>query len=65
MKAKFPGVCKCGAKFPRYAEVGYNYQSKRIVECPACKDKSRPAEPDLGRMFDMAYEDQCRDACGL
>ena len=25
-------------------------------------DKS---EPDLGRMFDMAYEDQCRDACGL
>jgi hypothetical protein len=23
------------------------------------------AEPDLGQMFDMAYEDQCRDACGL
>lgn len=22
-------------------------------------------EPDLGQMFDMAYEDQCRDACGL
>ena len=20
--------------------------------------------PDLGQMFDMAYEDQCRDACG-
>lgn len=25
----------------------------------------RDSEPDLGRMFDMAYEDQCRDACGL
>lgn len=24
-----------------------------------------PAEPDLAQMFDMAYEDQCRDACGL
>ena len=26
---------------------------------------NRDSEPDLGRMFDMAYEDQCRDACGL
>lgn len=25
----------------------------------------RDSEPDLGQMFDMAYEDQCRDACGL
>lgn len=24
-----------------------------------------PAEPDLAQAFDMAYEDQCRDACGL
>lgn len=23
------------------------------------------SEPNLGQMFDMAYEDQCRDACGL
>ena len=23
------------------------------------------SEPDLGQMFDLAYEDQCRDACGL
>ena len=25
----------------------------------------RDSEPDLGQMFDMAYEDSCRDACGL
>ena len=25
----------------------------------------RDSEPNLGQMFDMAYEDQCRDACGL
>lgn len=25
----------------------------------------RDAEPNLGQMFDMAYEDQCRDACSL
>ena len=27
--------------------------------------ESKPAEPDLAQMFDAAYEDQCRDACGL
>ena len=25
----------------------------------------RDSEPDLGQMFDMAYEDQCASACGL
>jgi len=27
--------------------------------------RQQQAEPDLGQMFDMAYEDQCCDACGL
>ncbi len=26
---------------------------------------AKAAEPDLAQAFDMAYEDQCRDACGL
>jgi len=25
----------------------------------------RDNEPDLGRMFDDAYDEQCRNACGL
>ena len=28
-------------------------------------DGLQQTEPDLAQMFDMAYEDQCRDACGL
>lgn len=26
---------------------------------------AKSAEPDLAQAFDIAYEDQCRDACGL
>lgn len=60
-------VCSCGAKVKRGETIGYDYRApfgKRVVSCPSCNGKQQ-AEPDLAMMVDMAYEDQCRDACGL
>ena len=63
MQAKYSGQCQCGARFKKGAEIEYNRIERRVTECPACTHKHDGV--DLGRMFDMAYEDQCRDICGL
>ena len=66
INAKYSGKCKCGSTFRKGAKVEYNRATRMIESCPNCKaDFSGEESIDLGRMFDMAYEDQCRDACGL
>lgn len=64
MQSKYRGLCQCGASFPRGASIEYDRGARRVTACPACKKPAADAGPDLAQMFDMAYEDQCRDACG-
>ena len=51
---------------PKHNAFVHVYYDARIKTLPALiAAYERDSEPDLGQMFDMAYEDQCRDACGL
>jgi hypothetical protein len=71
MQSKYSGRCSCGASFRKSATINYDRNLRKVVACPKCKAYDQTPvdtdnrEPDLGRKFDMAYEDQCRDQCGL
>lgn len=61
MIARFNSSChRCGAAIRKGDEIQF-VKATRSVQCAKCTEQ---AEPDLARMFDMAYEDQCADACG-
>jgi len=63
MKAKFSGRCKCGTEFRKGDEIDYSRTARKVIACPNCsKAKPDTWEPDR---FDMQYEDNCRDMCGL
>ena len=64
MQSKYRGMCQCGASFPRGASIEYDRQSRRVTACPKCNISGQKPAPDMARIFDMAFEDQCRDACG-
>jgi len=62
MIAKFAGACgKCGVNIDAGDQITYD-RNTRSSMCERCAESSGP---DLGRLFDMAYEDQCAAACGL
>ena len=62
MIARFNGTCsKCGAVVKKGDEITYD-RNTRTTKCETCSESSGP---DLGRLFDLAYEDQCAAACGL
>jgi hypothetical protein len=64
-------VCNCGAKVKRGAMIQYDAFApfgKRVTGCATCGKlgaATKQAEPNLAQAFDMAYEDQCSDMCGL
>jgi len=59
--ARFNGTCsKCGGAVKKGEEIAYD-KASRTTRCERCFDSG----PDLGQLFDMAYEDQCAAACGL
>ena len=61
MSAKFDSACpKCNGSIEKSDLIQYD-KVTRTVLCQRCTDSG----PDLGRMFDMAYEDQCAAACRL
>lgn len=63
MQAKFRSTCpKCERTIVRGSQIDYNRATRTAVHAECTTKQS---EPDLGRMFDMAYEDQCAEACGL
>ena len=43
----------------------YYIDGKQVSRSVAHDRLLQQSEPDLARMFDEAYEDQCRNACGL
>lgn len=62
ISARYKGQCKkCGAA----VRLGEQVNFTRGVPGVTCL-KCAPVEgPDLGQMFDMAYEDQCAEAAGV
>lgn len=63
MQARFRSTCPaCNRTIPKGATIDYNRATRTATHAECA---SKPAEPDLSRMFDMAYEDQCAAACGL
>lgn len=70
-----PNVCLqvCGGGYtPKQTADATLLQSKVSERGYAIYGKGRnvvtitmAAEPDMAQAFDVAYEDQCRDACGL
>ena len=69
MSSKYAGRCLCGQPFKRGAMIEYDRGARQVTGCSACGKLGREigpkAEPDMAQAFDMVYEDQCRDACGL
>ncbi len=63
--AKFKSLCLCGNHCKKGEQIDYSYSTRKVIGCKACLGTKDRSEPDLGRIFDMAYEDQCRDMCGL
>lgn len=60
--ARYNSTCRCGAAIKKGDEIERT-KSTGAIRCSRCP--SAQVAPDLGRMFDMAYEDQCAAACGL
>ena len=61
MQARYPGQCRCGAKFEKGARIVWARRFG-VIKCRACTTEiEQGSAPDLDRM----YEDQCRDTCGL
>jgi hypothetical protein len=76
--AKYPGTCSvCGSAIERGDMVDYERRPRGAYIAhasnhgdinPRCAGAiARRQNPDhaLAQRFDMDYEDQCRDACGL
>ena len=65
MSAKFDSACpKCNGSIEKCDLIQFD-KVTRTVLCQRCVDEFSDIRPDLGRLFDMAYEDQCAAACGL
>lgn len=58
--ARYAGRCRCGASFSRGASIQYDGAVRAVVGCYACKPAHERADAS-----DLAYEDQCAQACGL
>ena len=64
MSARFRSTCPaCQKAINKGAPIDYNRASRTAVHAECATTKQ--SEPDLARMFNMAYEDQCAAQCGL
>ena len=63
MSAKFSSICAaCTKRIAKGDPIDYSRVTRKAVHVQCAKNTEGP---DLAQMFDMAYEDQCRDMCGL
>lgn len=62
--SKYAGSCKCcGKPIQRGALIAWSRD--KGAQHPECAAKQESQAPDIGRMVDTLYEDQCAAACGL
>ena len=59
--ARYNSTCKCGAPIKKGDEIE-RVKATGQIRCSRCPGSN---EPNLGQMFDMAYEDQCAQAAGV